>query len=424
MVIHMGNSIENTGERFIPESNDEELEIEHLQRYYSIQAFVKNKTVLDAACGEGYGSYLLSLYANKVTGIDIDEKTVQHARDKYGESEKLNYVCGSVADLCMIKDHSMDVVVSFETIEHVDESCQTAFLADIYRVLKEDGILIMSTPNKAEYTDRYNFHNKWHIREFYVEEFVKFLNKKFSKVRLYQQYLEVASFLDCEEFGEDKIQYCINREKYNPIGKYVIAVAGNKELPQESISSVVMHHKATYLPTLDELNYCRHEAIVCREKVKNLDACLNENKLQKEELDRRAEELEKRMALINELQEKVGVLENGGKLKSEELDRREKELENRLTLINNLQEKVNLLENEENLQSEELVRRARELEHRMDKINELHARKMEVESELEKTQGELQYIQGELQNMQGELQHIKSLKLGDMIKWMWNKSKN
>lgn len=410
MVIGMGNNIENTGERFIPESNDDELEIEHLQRYYSIQGLVKDKTVLDAACGEGYGSYLLSLYANKVTGIDIDEKTVKHARDKYGESEKLNYVCGSVADLCMVKSHSIDVVVSFETIEHIDESSQRAFLADIYRVLKEDGILIMSTPNKAEYTDKYNFQNKWHIREFYIEEFVKFLNSKFSKVRLYQQYLEVASFLDCEELVDDRIQYCVKREKYSPTGKYVIAVAGNRELPVESISSVFMHHKATYLPTLDELNYCRHEAIVCREKIKNMDECLNENKLQREELDRRAEELEKRMALINHLQEKISILENGGKQQCEELDRREEELGNRLILINHLQEKVSILENEEKLQSEELVRRARELEHRMDKINELHTRKMEVEAELEKTRG--------------ELQHIKSLKLSDMIKWMWNRGKS
>ena len=86
-----------------------------------------------------------------------------------------------------LKDHSIDAVVSFETIEHIDEMLQNQFLQEIDRVLKPDGLLIMSTPNKAVYSDRYHYFNEYHIHEFYHDEFQKFLKRYFPYVHIYQQ---------------------------------------------------------------------------------------------------------------------------------------------------------------------------------------------------------------------------------------------
>lgn len=343
-----------SGERFIPDMNDPELEIEHLERYYAVQPLVTGMDVLDAACGEGYGSCILAASAKSVIGIDIDDITVQNARLKYGEVSNLQFAQGSIADLSMIGDASKDAVISFETIEHVDRELQTAFLKEIKRILKPEGFVIMSTPDKKEYSDRYQFHNQFHVAEFYVNEFVDFLKSEFQNVKLYNQYLEVASFIDQAEIDREQVLFVKDSKRYNPVGKYVIAVAGNSALPLHSISSVFMHHKETYLPTLDELNYCRHEAIVCREKAGRVDQCENENKLQAEELERRQVELEHRMALINELEKKVMASENANKLQAEELERRRVELEHRMVLINELEAKAMELESVQKQLAEEL----------------------------------------------------------------------
>ena len=82
----------------------------------------KREKVLDAACGEGYGSSLLAEEAEEVTGLDIDKEAVENANHKYG-NKKLSYLKGSIEEL-PFEDHTLDVVVSFETIEHVGEEIQ------------------------------------------------------------------------------------------------------------------------------------------------------------------------------------------------------------------------------------------------------------------------------------------------------------
>ena len=83
-------SAEYTGERFLPKDCKGEMEIEHYQRYRFAAAFVEGKKVLDAACGEGYGSSILSEKAKEVTGLDISAETVENANKKYGK-ENLSF---------------------------------------------------------------------------------------------------------------------------------------------------------------------------------------------------------------------------------------------------------------------------------------------------------------------------------------------
>lgn len=405
-----------TGERFIPEVKDEELEIEHLERYLCIQELVKGKSVLDAACGEGYGSHILSQTAESVLGVDIDAETVQRAKEKYGESSKLNYKQASVTDLSIVPSESVDVVVSYETIEHIDEESQVKFLNEIARVLKSSGILIMSTPDKKEYTDKYNFNNPFHVKEFYIHEFVDFLKTKFQHVKIYNQYLEVASFIDCPEEKITHIQYSIDRERYDSVAKYVIAIASNVTLPEQSISMAFMHLRREYMPIMEELNYCRKEAIECRKKAERLDECLNEIKLNHEELERREIELQKRMDLINEIQSKNIELEQIRKSQQEELDSRAMELDHRMNEINFRDGELDKQRNEMKLLNEELERRAIELDHRMDEINfrdgELDRRAIELDNRMEK-----------INELQGELDQIKNYGFVEVMKWFLGKNR-
>lgn len=420
-----------SGERFIPEMNDPELEIEHLERYYAVQRLVGGLDVLDAACGEGYGSSILAEKAKSVTSIDIDQDTITAAREKYKNYKNLNFYQGSIAELSMVETASKDVVVSFETIEHVSRELQQAFLKEIKRILKPTGIVVMSTPDKKEYTDRYQFHNKFHIAEFYVDEFVSFLNQEFQNVKLYNQYLEVASFIDQDTVDREEILFVKDSTKYNPVGKYVIAVAGNCELPTISLSAAFMHHRAEYLPTLDELNYCRKEALTCRKKVEKLDECLNESKLQKEELDRRAIELDKRMQLINELESKIQGLENNSRQQKDELDRRAVELDKRMQLINELERKIQSLENVSANQSNELDRRAVELDKRMDLINSLENKIQTMERDSEQQKEELEKhlaliehlekikfeAESKITDLNEKMDVIHAMNLKETIKW-------
>ena len=110
-------------------------------------AWREGKRVLDIACGEGYGANLLAFVASKVIGVDLDAGTIAHAKAKY-RRRNLHFVQGSCTEI-PCEDHSIDLVASFETIEHISE--HDAFLSEIKRVLAPGGILVISSPHKAEY---------------------------------------------------------------------------------------------------------------------------------------------------------------------------------------------------------------------------------------------------------------------------------
>jgi hypothetical protein len=166
-----------TGERFLPEISGN-IELEHMHRYIYALAFVKGKTVLDIASGEGYGTALLANHAAFVTGVDIAEDAVAHARQKY-QLPNVEFRLGSCSKI-PLPDGTIDLVVSFETIEHHDEHEQ--MLAEIKRVLKPDGMVIISSPDKAIYTDKPDYHNPFHVKELYQDEFEALFRTRFKNV--------------------------------------------------------------------------------------------------------------------------------------------------------------------------------------------------------------------------------------------------
>ena len=85
-----------TGERFVPGIDDIQLAMEHYQRYYSVLPLAGGKTVLDAACGEGYGTALLAECAAHVTGVDISADDIARAESKYSHYSTISFVKASV----------------------------------------------------------------------------------------------------------------------------------------------------------------------------------------------------------------------------------------------------------------------------------------------------------------------------------------
>lgn len=153
----------------------DELAMEHLHRYAAAADFVQGKSVLDIASGEGYGSYILSQVAENVIGVDVDPKAVAHATVRY-QNKNLAYKDGSCNSI-PCEDASIDVVVSFETLEHISE--HDAFMAEVKRVLKADGVLLLSTPNIDEYNALRDETNPYHVKELNRKEFVELLAKYF-----------------------------------------------------------------------------------------------------------------------------------------------------------------------------------------------------------------------------------------------------
>src|SRR5262245_17277167 len=136
--------LEWTGERFLPWLAESAIAYEHLHRYAYAASLVAGKRVLDLASGEGYGSKMLAESASLVIGVDIDENCVRHATARYG-SGTLHFVSGSITAIPIHGD-PFDVIVCFEAIEHIED--QERLLAEVQRLLRPDGIFIVSTPNK------------------------------------------------------------------------------------------------------------------------------------------------------------------------------------------------------------------------------------------------------------------------------------
>lgn len=164
----------------IPDASDDNTFWEHIHRYRFACQFCQGKRVLDIACGEGYGSAaLVASGAASVIGVDISPETVAHAKAKYG----INAIVGS-AEAIPIETGSVDLVVSFETIEHVPKPAK--FVEEARRVLAPGGTLIISTPNVEVYGSG-NEKNPFHCSEMSKEEFLALLNPKFSNIALHAQ---------------------------------------------------------------------------------------------------------------------------------------------------------------------------------------------------------------------------------------------
>jgi len=168
-------------ERIVPDEESPGIVALHLKRYLFAAAYCVGKAVLDAACGVGYGSAELGRVASRVVGVDVDPETIAYARSRYGGAN-VEFETMDVSSL-RVADDSFDVVVSFETIEHVADA--ETFLREVTRVLRPNGTLVVSTPNAPRTTTSPD--NPYHRVEFARADFEALLSAHFGDVELFGQ---------------------------------------------------------------------------------------------------------------------------------------------------------------------------------------------------------------------------------------------
>ena len=175
-------------ERYVPGTWSKIAEYEHVPRYALAKDVVKGKTVLDFGCGTGYGAAILATHAASVTGLDIDTAAIRWASATH-RNDNLKFVC--LADLgASLTAASFDVVTCFEMIEHVDHATQKALIASFARLLKPDGVMLISTPN-PETTKLYGA-NPYHIREMNEAELHDLVSPHFSALQILRQHVRAG----------------------------------------------------------------------------------------------------------------------------------------------------------------------------------------------------------------------------------------
>lgn len=174
-----------TSERIIPDEINTKTEyvlfILHLFSYSHVLSLVeKDSTIIDLGCGDGYGTSILSEKALKVVGIDVDDSIIARANYKYGENAEFLVYDGVKIPY---GDASVDIVVSFQVIEHVDDV--ENYLSEVDRVLKNDGYFFVSTPNRVHrLKPNQKPWNIYHKREYDAESFDRILKTVFHNVQV------------------------------------------------------------------------------------------------------------------------------------------------------------------------------------------------------------------------------------------------
>lgn len=230
-----------TGERFTPEERGP-IWYEHWHRYAEAACLARGKRVLDAACGEGYGSFLLADGARFVVGVDVSSETVAHARARYPRPN-LVFTQASVAQL-PLREASIDLVVSFETVEHLSK--QREMLAEFKRVLAPDGILVISSPNRPVYNEEAAVENHFHVKELDRAEFSTLLDPLFPRQAWFGQRVIAQSALWAEDGDAGGVAFTVldngRTVQYvqpaSPMYFVVVAAAEGVTLPQFPLLSL------------------------------------------------------------------------------------------------------------------------------------------------------------------------------------------
>lgn len=211
-------------------------------RYLALQKFCFDKVVVDMACGTGYGSNLLSINAKKVFGFDIDTETIEKCKMKYNRPNI--FFSTSTVSKINLKDKSVDVFISCETIEHVVAEEQKKFISEIKRILKKNGTVIVTTPNK-ERTDMFDVKNPYHLRELYPNDLIDLIKKEFEFFKLFYMDINMVSCIfdsdiqAIEKSNIIKFSHYSNESKMSQKPIYMLIICSNNIDNIKSIASVL-----------------------------------------------------------------------------------------------------------------------------------------------------------------------------------------
>ncbi len=176
--------LENTGERFLPgEMYSAEMAYDHLTRYRLAERYVEGKEIIDMGCGAGYGTHSLSRLARSIKGVDLSAEAVAYAGSRY-RAPNLRYETGNVTAL-PYEDGSFEAAISFEVIEHLERP--EALVMEAKRLLRDNGVFVVSTPDRQTYSNNRSLVNRHHLSEMYPLEFRELLERSFEHVQIYRQ---------------------------------------------------------------------------------------------------------------------------------------------------------------------------------------------------------------------------------------------
>ena len=232
-------------ERYVPGTWSKIAEYEHVPRYTLALDLVQSKAVLDFGCGTGYGAARLATHAASVVGLDIDATAIRWATDTH-RFRTLSFVC--LADLGhSLPAASFDVITCFEMIEHVDHDTQKAVIASFARLLRPDGILLISTPN-PEITKLYGA-NPYHLREMNEAEFNELLSPHFSAIQILRQHVRAAVTFELDSDDARLASSFCSHADATPPGNALafIAIAGRASVSQPQGASVFFDRGVDYI---------------------------------------------------------------------------------------------------------------------------------------------------------------------------------
>ncbi|GEM_PF-5473281 len=257
---------EFSGERFIP-GVDADLEAEHLARYQFVFPLAEGVRLLDAGSGEGYGAALLARVAADVTAIDVDAHAIESAKRNYPLPNLHFQLVDADADY-PFPEKSFDLVTSFEVIEHIHGWKQ--YLERIAKVLKDEGILVISSPNRPYYRDERGEINPFHVHEFDPDEFREILEKHFPYLHFYGENHGRGVFID--DFSANELRIVSeSRDQGLETSHFLIAICSRSPLPE--VSGIVhVNSRGNQLRDREhEIKILRKELLLAREAYERLE---------------------------------------------------------------------------------------------------------------------------------------------------------
>ncbi|MEG4325010.1 methyltransferase domain-containing protein [Microcoleus sp. herbarium5] len=411
--------LELTGERYLPSCMKGQIKYEHLHRYALSMELARDKKVLDIASGEGYGSANLSKFAQSVVGVDIDSKSVEYANQKYGDRPNLEFVVGA-CEAIPLPSQSVDIVTSFETIEHHDK--HEEMMQEIQRVLNPGGLLIISSPNRLTYSDLPEYSNPFHVKELYDYQFISLLNRHFKHVKIYGQRLATGSFIfPLKEASQPSFNaYTFDDSEVNPKvcsleePIYFIALCSDEVTNvQPAIDSIYIDkpddlfkenqialaesqsqlHQTEALLSQYQSQLHQTEVILmqCQSQLQNTESVLEQSQSQ----------LQHTEAVLEQSQSQLHETQTELKQSQSQLHETQTELEQSQSQLHETQ--AELQQSQSQLQNTESV-----LEQSQSQLQHTEAVLEQSQSQLHETQAELEQSQSQLHETQAELEQSES----------------
>lgn len=165
-----------------------------LKRYFFTGSYLcADKDILDTCSGLGWGTYIVSSYANHVTAFDIDPETVNFCKETWMASN-ISWITGDALDLSFIGSSKFDVALGMETIEHFTKEDGEKYISEVSNSLKANGLLIgtSSFPFSRSDADQLCSNNSKHLHIFTYDEINEILSRYFAEHIVINNWMFIA----------------------------------------------------------------------------------------------------------------------------------------------------------------------------------------------------------------------------------------